>query len=75
MSRKRFTAEQVIGILREVDVKLSQGRSVCQVCRDMEITEQTYYRIRWDEDRPGETSQGFGEGEWPSQESGSGTHT
>ena len=46
MRRRRFTAEQVIGILREVDVKLSQGRSVGQVCRDMGITEQTYY-YRW----------------------------
>jgi transposase-like protein len=46
MSRKRFTAEQIIGLLREVDVKLSQGRNVGQTCRDMGITEQTYYHWR-----------------------------
>jgi transposase-like protein len=46
MSRKRFTAEQIIGLLREADVKLSQGRNVGQICRDMGITEQTYYRWR-----------------------------
>lgn len=46
MSRKRFTAEQIIGLLREADVKLSQGRQVGQTCRDMGITEQTYYRWR-----------------------------
>ena len=46
MSRKRFTAEQIIGLLREADVKLSQGRNVGQVSRDMGITEQTYYRWR-----------------------------
>ena len=46
MSRKRFTAEQIIGLLREADVKLSQGRHVGQVSRDMGITEQTYYRWR-----------------------------
>jgi putative transposase len=46
MSRKRFTAEQIIGFLREVDVKLSQGRNVGQICREMGITEQTYYRWR-----------------------------
>ena len=46
MSRKRFTPEQIIGILREADVKLSQGRSVEQLCREMGITEQTYYRWR-----------------------------
>ncbi|MGZ6226314.1 MAG: transposase, partial [Syntrophales bacterium] len=39
MSRKRFTAEQIIGFLREADVKLSQGRNVGQICREMGITE------------------------------------
>ena len=46
MSRKRFTAEQIIGLLREAEVRLSQGRTVGQVCREMGITEQTYYRWR-----------------------------
>ena len=46
MSRKRLTAEQIIGILREADVKLSQSRSVEQLCRELGITEQTYYRWR-----------------------------
>ena len=46
MSRKRFTAEQIIGFLREADVKLSQGRNVGQICREIGITEQTYYRWR-----------------------------
>ena len=46
MSRKRFTAEQIIGLLREADVKLSQGKNVGQNCREMGITEQTYYRWR-----------------------------
>jgi transposase-like protein len=46
MSRKRFTPEQIIGILREADVKLSQSRSVEQLCRELGITEQTYYRWR-----------------------------
>ena len=46
MSRKRFTAEKIIGLLREAEVKLSQGRTVVQTCREMGITEQTYYRWR-----------------------------
>jgi putative transposase len=46
MSRKRFTAEQIIGLLREAEVKLSQGKSVGQICREMGITEQSYYRWR-----------------------------
>ena len=44
MSRKRFTVEQIIGLLREAEVRLSQGRTVGQACREMGITEQTYYR-------------------------------
>ena len=46
MSRKRFTAEQIIGLLREADVKLSQGGNVGRVSREIGITEQTYYRWR-----------------------------
>lgn len=46
MSRKRFAPEQIIGILREADVKLSQGRSVGQLCRELSIPEHTYYRWR-----------------------------
>ena len=46
MSRRRFIAEQIIGLLREEDVRLTQGRNVDQVSRDMGITEQTYYRWR-----------------------------
>jgi hypothetical protein len=34
MSRKRFTTEQIIGLLREADVKVSQGKDVGQVSRD-----------------------------------------
>jgi putative transposase len=46
MRRKRFTAEQIIGLLREAEVRFSQGRSVGQACREMGVTEQTYYRWR-----------------------------
>jgi transposase-like protein len=38
--------EQIIGLLREVDVKVSQGKNVGQICREIGITEQTYYRWR-----------------------------
>ncbi len=46
MSRKRFTAKQIIGFLREADVKLSQGRNMGQIWREMGVTVQTYYRWR-----------------------------
>ena len=44
MSRKQFTVEKIIGLLREVDVRLSQGKSVGQICREVGIAEQTYYK-------------------------------
>jgi transposase-like protein len=46
MSRKRFTAEQIIGMLREAEVRRSQGQRVGEVCRGLGIIEQTYYRWR-----------------------------
>ena len=46
MPRKRFTVEQVINHLREAEVLLSQGRSVGEVCRQIGVSEQSYYRWR-----------------------------
>ena len=46
MARKRFTPEQIIGMLREAEVRLSQGQKVKGICRSFGITEQTYYRWR-----------------------------
>jgi len=46
MSRKRFTAEQIIGKLREAEVTLAQGQTTGQVCRTLGIAEQTFYRWR-----------------------------
>jgi putative transposase len=47
MARKqRHTPEQVIGKLREAEVKLAKGTAIAQVCKDLSITENTYYRWR-----------------------------
>jgi transposase-like protein len=46
MNRKRYKPEQIIGMLREAEVELSRGQKVGQVCRNLGITEQTYYRWR-----------------------------
>jgi len=48
MARKRFTPEQIVAMLREVDVSLSQSEDVRSICRSLGITEQTYYRWRKD---------------------------
>jgi putative transposase len=46
MKKKGFSAEQIIGKLREAEVLLSQGGTVGEVSRKFGITEQTYYRWR-----------------------------
>ena len=46
MPRKRFSVEQIINHLREADVLLAQGRTVGEVCRQIGMSEQTYYRWR-----------------------------
>jgi transposase-like protein len=47
MSRgKRYTAEQIIRILREVEIYSGQGQPVAMAVRSCGISEQTYYRWR-----------------------------
>jgi transposase InsO family protein len=40
MPKKRHTAEQIIGKLREAEVLLSQGRTTPEVCKQIGISEQ-----------------------------------
>ncbi len=42
MSRKRYTPEQIIGLLREAEVLLSQGVTTPEVCRRLGVSEQSY---------------------------------
>ena len=46
MARKRHSAEQIIHKLREAEVTLAKGQSVAAVCKQLQVTEQTYYRWR-----------------------------
>ena len=46
MSRKYFSAEQIIPMLREAEVLLAKGSKVPAVCKKLGISEQTYYRWR-----------------------------
>jgi transposase-like protein len=46
MKKKGFTAEQIINMLREAEVLLSQGSTAVEVVRKLGVTEQTYYRWR-----------------------------
>ena len=46
MSKKRYNAEEIIHKLREADVLLGQGRMVSEVCKQICVSDQTYYRWR-----------------------------
>ena len=46
MSRKRYTPEEIIGMLREAEVRLSQGEKIGLICKGPGISEQSYYRWR-----------------------------
>jgi putative transposase len=46
MPRKHFTAEQIINMLREAEVIISQGTPSVKVCKKLGISEQSYYRWR-----------------------------
>ena len=46
MSRKTYKPEQIIGMLREAEVRLSLGATVGEVCRGFGVSEQSYYRWR-----------------------------
>lgn len=44
MPRKKHTAEQIISKLRQAEIELGRGKSIPEVCKLIEVTEQTYYR-------------------------------
>jgi transposase-like protein len=46
MPRKRYKPEEIVAKLRQVDVLVSQGRTVADAVREIGVTEVTYYRWR-----------------------------
>lgn len=44
MARKQHSAEQIVNKLREAEVHLAQGLAVKQMCRQIGVTDQTYYK-------------------------------
>jgi transposase-like protein len=44
--KKKHTAEQIVGKLREAELELARGRTIAEAVRKLGITEQTYYRWR-----------------------------
>ena len=46
MPNKRYKAEQIVRLLRQIEVGIANGKTTPQVCKEAEITVQTYYRWR-----------------------------
>jgi putative transposase len=46
MPKKRFSSEEIIHKLREAEVLVAQGRTVADLCRQLGVSEQTYFRWR-----------------------------
>ncbi len=46
MPQKKHKPEEIVAKLRQVDVLVSQGRSVAEAVRTIGVTQFTYYRWR-----------------------------
>ena len=46
MPRKRYTPEEIVAKLRQVDVLVFQGQNIADAIRQIGVSEVTYYRWR-----------------------------
>jgi transposase-like protein len=46
MPKQRYKAEQIVNLLRKIEVEIANGKTTPQAAREVGITEQTYYRWR-----------------------------
>ena len=42
--KKHYTETQIVTKLRQADVLIGKGTSVPEVCREIDVSQQTYYR-------------------------------
>ncbi len=64
MPTKRFSAEQIVNKLREADVLLSKGQTIAQACKQIGVTDQTYYRWLNQEYDPSQLESALPNGGW-----------
>jgi len=46
MKKNRHSSEQIVKMLREAEAKIAEGRTVEEVCREMGVSDATYYKWR-----------------------------
>ena len=44
--KKKFSGTEIVGKLRQADVLIGQGKNVPDMCREIGVSQQTYYRWR-----------------------------
>jgi transposase-like protein len=44
--KKRYSGPQIVAKLRQADVLIGKGKNVPELCKELEISQQTYYRWR-----------------------------
>jgi putative transposase len=46
--KKYYSGPQIVAKLRQADVLIGQGKAIPEVCKELEISQQTYYRCNVD---------------------------
>ena len=75
MPIRRYKPEQIVTVLRQIEVAVASGKSPPQACKEAVIHTQTYYR--WRKEYGGlkveqaKRAEGVGEGEHPVETTGS----
>ncbi len=46
MAKQRYTTKEIIHKLRKADVLIGQGKTVAEVCKQLGVTDKSYFRWR-----------------------------
>ncbi len=44
--RKKHSGPQIVAKLRQADILIGQGKTIPEVCKEIDVTDATYYRWR-----------------------------
>ena len=74
MARKSYKPEEIIKLLRLVEIEVGKGQTTGLACKQLGFTEQSYYRWRKEygglQIKPGKAIEGPGKRECPPEEAG-----
>jgi putative transposase len=44
--KKKHSGPQIVAKLRQADILIGQGKSIPEICKELDVTDATYYRWR-----------------------------